>query len=78
MRNDLNIYKKALEVVPMPIIMVAPDDHILFMNQAVRHSIQKTGLDDIGINFIILPEFFDIPLTMMKNDRENVLAEFLL
>lgn len=56
--------------------MVAGD--ILFMNQAVRHSIQKSGLDDIAINFIILPEFFDVPLTMMKNDRGNVLAEFLL
>lgn len=51
---------------------------ILFMNQAVRHSIQKTGLNDIAINFIILPQFFDIPLSMMRNDRENVLAEFLL
>ena len=34
MSQDLNIYKKALEVVPMPVIMVAPDEHILFMNQA--------------------------------------------
>lgn len=64
------------EIQGKTVTMAAGD--ILFMNQAVRHSIQKTGLDDIGINFIILPEFFDIPLTMMKNDRENVLAEFLL
>lgn len=51
---------------------------ILFMNQQVRHSVKKTGFEDIGINFIILPAFFDIPLSMMKNDRENVLADFLM
>ena len=33
-KEDLNIYKKALEVVPMPVIMVAPDDHILFINKS--------------------------------------------
>ena len=51
---------------------------ILFMNQHVRHSIKRAEKEDIGINFIILPEFFDIPLTMMKNDKENFLSEFLL
>lgn len=51
---------------------------ILFMNQNVRHSILKTGDDDIAINFIILPEFFDIPLVMLKEDRNNVLADFLI
>lgn len=51
---------------------------ILFMNQHVRHSIKRTGLEDIGINFIILPEFFEIPLVMMKEDRNSVLADFLI
>ncbi len=51
---------------------------ILFMNQHVRHAVKKAGGDDIGINFIILPEFFDIPLTMLKEDKENVLADFLI
>lgn len=51
---------------------------ILFMNKYVKHSIKKTGADDIGINFIILPEFFDIPLVMLKADKANPLADFLL
>ena len=33
-------------------------------------------MTDIGINFIALPEFFDIPLQMMR--RQNVIADFLL
>lgn len=51
---------------------------ILFMNQQVRHSIKKADFQDIGINFIIRPEFFDIPLIMMKNDKSNPLADFLI
>lgn len=33
-KNDLNIYKKALEVLPMPVILVGADEHILFMNKS--------------------------------------------
>jgi len=51
---------------------------ILFMNRHVKHSIKKANLEDIGINFIILPEFFDIPLMMLKKDKNNILAEFLI
>lgn len=49
---------------------------ILFLNQQVRHSVKRAEYDDIGINFIALPEFFDIPLQMLHED--NVLAEFLV
>lgn len=49
---------------------------MLLMNQYVKHSIKKTGRDDVGINFIALPEFFDIPLKMLGGN--NVLAEFLI
>ncbi len=48
---------------------------ILLMNQYVKHSV-KTGCGDVGINFIALPEFFDIPLKMLGGN--NVLAEFLV
>lgn len=51
---------------------------ILFMNQHVKHGIKKSQMEDIGINFIILPEFFDLPLLMLKKDKNNVLAEFLI
>jgi AraC-like DNA-binding protein/mannose-6-phosphate isomerase-like protein (cupin superfamily) len=49
---------------------------ILFLNQQAGHSVKRAGLDDIGVNFIALPEFFDIPLRMLKED--NVLADFLI
>ena len=28
--QDIDIYKKALEVLPMPVILVGADEHILF------------------------------------------------
>lgn len=58
------------------IVMDAGD--ILFMNQHVRHGIKKASEKDIGINFIILPGFFDIPLVMLKEDKNNALADFLI
>lgn len=52
-----------------------PGDFLL-MNQHVKHSVKRAELGDIGVNFIALPEFFDIPLQMMR--RQNVIADFLL
>jgi AraC-like DNA-binding protein/mannose-6-phosphate isomerase-like protein (cupin superfamily) len=49
---------------------------ILMMNQHVRHCVQKAGKDDIGINFIARPAFFDIPLSMLG--KNNLLAQFLV
>lgn len=51
---------------------------ILFMNQHVHHSIKKADIDDVAINLIVLPEFFDIPLVMIKANGENLLADFLM
>lgn len=48
---------------------------MIFLNPHVLHGIRKAGPEDIGINFIALPEFFDIPLQMVGQD--NVLAGFL-
>ena len=45
------------------------------LNQQVVHSIKKADYQDIGINFIALPEFFEIPLSMLG--EENVLARFV-
>lgn len=49
---------------------------ILLLNQHVKHSVKKAEYDDVGINFIALPEFFDIPLSMLQGN--NVLANFLV
>ena len=49
---------------------------ILLLNQQVAHGVKKAGHKDIGINFIALPEFFDIPRIMLK--EHNIIADFLL
>lgn len=49
---------------------------LLFLNQFTRHEILPAGKDDIAINFMILPEFFDVAYTMAGNN--NVLADFLV
>ncbi len=56
-------------------IRMQPGDLIL-LNQYVKHSVKRAEYGDVGINFIILPEFFDIPLQMMR--KQNILADFLL
>jgi len=49
---------------------------LLFLNQNSYHSILPAGKEDIAINFIVLPEFFDIAFKMM--DDINVLRDFLI
>ncbi len=49
---------------------------LLFLNQFTRHEILPAGKDDIAINFMFLPEFFDVAYTMAGNN--NVLADFLV
>ncbi|MCD7746097.1 MAG: AraC family transcriptional regulator [Lachnospiraceae bacterium] len=48
---------------------------LLFLNQFTRHEILPAGENDIAINFIMLPEFFDVAYTM--TGRNNVLEDFL-
>ena len=49
---------------------------LLFLNQNVSHEILPTGAEDLAVNFIILPQFFSRPMSMIE--RENVLRDFLL
>lgn len=49
---------------------------LLFLNQYTHHEILPAGEGDIAINFMILPEFFDIAYTMAGSN--NVLADFLV
>lgn len=48
----------------------------LMLNQHVKHGVKRAEYGDVGINFIVLPEFFDIPLRMMRG--KNALADFLV
>ena len=48
----------------------------MFLNQYTRHELLPAGENDIAINFMILPEFFDVAYSMAG--RNNVLADFLV
>ncbi len=56
-------------------LVMRPGD-LLLMNQQGKHRIKRAGAGDIGINFIVLPEFFDIPFQMMH--KQNSIADFLV
>lgn len=48
---------------------------LLFLNQHAFHSIEAAGTEDLAINFIVLPEFFDVAFSML--DEESELKNFL-
>lgn len=56
--------------------LVLNEGDLLFLNQSATHEILPAGADDIAVNFIILPEFFDRSISMIE--QENVLRDFLL
>ncbi len=49
---------------------------LLFLNQNATQEILPAGEDDIAVNFIVLPEFFDRAFLMME--EESVLHDFLV
>lgn len=53
------------------------EGELLFLNQKVVQEIYPAGEDDIAVNLIILPEFFDYGLKMIE-DGENQLRGFLV
>lgn len=50
---------------------------LLFLNQDATQEIYPAGKEDIAVNFIILPEFFDTAVAMMGGDK-SLLHEFLI
>lgn len=50
---------------------------LLFMNQSATHEICKAGHEDIAVNFIVLPEFFSTPLSLV-GEEETPLHTFLI
>ncbi|MBP5198266.1 MAG: helix-turn-helix domain-containing protein [Lachnospiraceae bacterium] len=50
---------------------------LLFLSQNAVQEIEEAGKDDLAVNFIILPEFFDAVLPMIDQD-ENSLREFVV
>lgn len=49
---------------------------LLFLNQNATQEILPAGLNDVAVNFMVLPEFFDRAFLMME--EESVLHDFLV
>lgn len=50
---------------------------LLFMNQHAKQEILPAGENDIAVNFMILPAFFDTAFSMMEHEK-NPLKDFLV
>ena len=58
-------------------IITLKEGELLFLNQNATQEIYPAGEDDIAVNFIILPAFFDYALTMLGDD-DNYVRDFLM
>lgn len=57
--------------------VVLEQGDLLFLNQNAVQEILPAGKEDIAVNFIILPEFFNMAFSMME-EEDNMLKEFLV
>jgi len=53
------------------------EGEVLVLNQQAVQEILPAGQDDIAVNFIILPEFFDFALKLMGEEK-NLLRDFVV
>ncbi|MCR4674715.1 MAG: AraC family transcriptional regulator [Lachnospiraceae bacterium] len=56
--------------------LILQEGDLLFLNQNANQEILPAGIDDIAVNFIILPNFFTQAIATMGAD--NILRSFLL
>ena len=57
--------------------IVLQEGELLFLNQKAEQEIYPAGENDIAVNFIILPEFFDYTLKMIGEEK-NLLRDFVV
>lgn len=57
--------------------IVLEEGELLFLNQNAIQEIMPAGENDIAVNLIILPSFFDYALTML-GDEDNLIREFII
>lgn len=53
------------------------EGELLFLNQKVTHEILEAGKEDVAVNFLVLPQFFNTVLPLMGED-ETPLRRFLV
>ncbi len=58
-------------------VITLKEGDLLFLNQSAIHEIRKTELNDVAVNFIVLPEFFSTPLSLV-GEEETPLHKFLI
>lgn len=57
--------------------IILQQGELLFMNQRATHEVCKAGMDDVAVNFIVLPAFFNSVLTTI-GEEETPLRRFLV
>ncbi len=57
--------------------VILREGELLFLNQNATQEIMPAEAEDIAVNFIILPEFFDQSLLMI-GDEENLIRDFII
>lgn len=57
--------------------VILKEGELLFLNQKTVQEIYPAGEEDVAVNFIILPEFFDYSLKMMEEEK-NLLRDFVI
>ena len=51
---------------------------IIIMNKYIKHEVNVAYENDLAINFIFLPEFFDEVLKVSANCKNKVILDFLM
>jgi len=57
--------------------IILREGEVLLLNQKAVQEIYPAGEDDVAVNFIVLPEFFDQSLKMMGEEK-NLLRDFVI
>ncbi len=56
--------------------IVLKQGDLLFLNQSAVHEVYEAGVNDIAVNFIVLPVFFSTPLALISEEK-SPLRHFL-
>ena len=57
--------------------IILKEGDLLFLSQSATHQVCKAGKDDVAVNFIVLPDYFDHVLPALENE-ETPLRRFLV
>ncbi|MEH7255455.1 AraC family transcriptional regulator, partial [Neobacillus niacini] len=70
------VYNGELEQTVGGKSLILKKGELLLLNQHIEHEIKACSTEDIVINFIIRPEFFDFIFSFLSS--ENIISDFLI